>query len=120
CVSGLVQSLVPSASPTKFAPVTGACLSKSRQVIRAMLVSISACGPVGSTAGAACAPGESGRSCVAPDGALLAGAAGACSGAAGGGVCCAEANALEKRRAGVNRGPKGMADSTRQEETFFR
>src|ERR1700722_2677817 len=111
CVSGLVQSLVPSASPTKFATVTGACLSKSRQVIRPMLVSITAVGPVGSTAGAACVLGESGRSYVAPDGALLAGAAGACSGAAGGGVCCAEANALEKRRARANRRAKGMLES---------
>ena len=81
-----------------------------------MLVSITAVGPVGSTAGGACVPGESGRSCVAPAGAVPADGAGACCigasvGAVGGAVCCAEANALEKSRARANRRANGMRRS---------
>src|SRR5258708_32800152 len=47
----LFQSLVPSARPMKLATVMGASFSKSLQVRRPMVVSMTAVGPVGTTGG---------------------------------------------------------------------
>src|SRR3954462_4862981 len=46
-VVGLFHSLVPSASPMKFATPIGACLSNSLQLIWPAVVSMIAVGPVG-------------------------------------------------------------------------
>src|SRR5438874_11704762 len=51
CETGLVQSLVPSAKPTKFATPSGALSGKSLQVILPAAVSITAVGPADIVAG---------------------------------------------------------------------
>src|SRR5207302_7425437 len=51
---GSVQSLVPSARPMKLATAMGASFSKSLQVRRPMVVSMTAVGPVGTAGGLIC------------------------------------------------------------------
>src|SRR5271154_5368447 len=50
-VAGSVQSLVPSTRPMKLAEARGASFSKSLQVMRPLLVSMTAVGPVGTREG---------------------------------------------------------------------
>src|SRR5271168_5252999 len=61
-VSGLVQSLVPCARSIKLATVSGASFENNLQVIRPIVVSKTAVGPVGLGATGTCVSGESGRS----------------------------------------------------------
>src|SRR5580704_3682995 len=64
-VAGSVQTLVPSARPTKLATVSGDSCSKSLQVMRPMLVSKTAVGPVGCRTTGALEAGASGKASAA-------------------------------------------------------
>src|SRR5277367_3215328 len=64
-VLGSVQTIVPSARPTKLATVAGASFSKSLQVMRPILVSKTAVGPVGCKTTGALEAGASGSACDA-------------------------------------------------------
>lgn len=85
---------MPVARPMKLAVVSGASFVKSLQVMRPMLVSKTAVGPVGWSVGLMVESGESG-SVAGAVGAVPVG--GGCSG--GGLVCCASAPAADNNRA---------------------
>lgn len=99
CETGSVQSLVPVAKPIKLAVVSGASLVKSLHVMRPMLVSKTAVGPVGWSAGLMVESGESGRGAAV--GAVVPDGGGVWLVGCGGGVpvCCASAPAADSDKA---------------------